>query len=783
MKKASAVRRILVSVITILFLVGLKLTSFAEESENNLLNTNVTLTVSQNLSVSTDGNKLSVSALVTDDEGQEIDASGALSIYYKKATDSDYKKFTSKSLSVSDGQIFYIYADFAGNDVYAATKSEEIVINVKKFASLKGNIEASATVSGKATGAINLSESYADFNLVTDLAYYRQGNPATTVVSGKSITGLSEGTYYVSAPARQEGNQIYIFSGNQSVKIEEGAQPVINKVTFVTDENVNWSQTYFEAEEGSGRTFTSFLKAADTEKYHITGVLAEPAENADVSYYASTGEVSVSNIKGSVSIKALYEKKSVPSKIELKSVNPGKDGLYSEQNAAIQFTIAVVVTDEDGNAVPDTKVYFKSDKKEVSYTSASNTDGNGIAEIKYSYGVNDGKDKADFESIFSFTADFAKTELTVPIHLVVQKKADLVLYENQIFGAFPEEKNGKVTGVPEGYEIWTGDVHQGALVTGSGSWEQAKDGEFTGLSSGQHVLRAGEIFDDTTNTFYFASNYADFFVPRANWTLTVDEAASENVILTGDAVLLIGPGQTVYISVKAADGYKISGIEFDKEKYVSGNAVYYPEEGYFKIDGIFGNVTAKILSSKDESSVAAGDDEGTGEGEASGGAKEEEKSAPGSVGEGSSSPAAEVRPQEQNLGEILGNIAGRNEVGAVTRDGLADITEVGAVTRDSFTGKTEVGTVTRDSFAGKTEVGTVTRDSLLEETSVTEKIGDTSAPLAQTIGGNDNTLIAKSKSANHAQALKRLLIALIVVVALSGIGTAVTIVYKKIKKQ
>ncbi|MBR4277117.1 MAG: hypothetical protein IKQ28_01655 [Lachnospiraceae bacterium] len=233
--------------------------------------------------------------------------------------------------------------------------------------------------------------------------------------------------------------------------------------------------------------------------------------------------------------------------------------------------------------------------------------------------------------------------------------------------------------------------------------------------------------------------------------------------------MLIGPGQTVYISVKAADGYKISGIEFDKEKYVSGNAVYYPEEGYFKIDGIFGNVTAKILSSKDESSVATGDDEGTGEGEASGGAKEEEESASESVGEGSSLPAAEVRPQEQTLGEIFGNIAGRNEVGAVTRDGLADITEVGAVTRDSF--------------AGQAEVGTVTRDSLLEETSVTEKIGDTSAPLAQTIGGNDNTLIEKSESANHAQALKRLLIALIVVVALSAIGTSVTIVYKKIKKQ
>ncbi|MBR6908671.1 MAG: hypothetical protein IKN35_00030, partial [Lachnospiraceae bacterium] len=168
-----------------------------------------------------------------------------------------------------------------------------------------------------------------------------------------------------------------------------------------------------------------------------------------------------------------------------------------------------------------------------------------------------------------------------------------------------------------------------------------------------------------------------------------------------------------------------------------------------------------------------------------------------SVGEGSSSPAAEVRSQEQNPGEILGNIADRNEFGAVaresytdrnefgavTRDGLADKTEVGAVTRDSFAGKNEVGTVTRDSFAGKNEVGTVTRDSLLEETSVTEKIVDTSAPLAQTIGGNDNTLIEKSESANHAQALKRLLIALIVVVALSAIGTAVTIVYKRIKKQ
>lgn len=754
MKKASAIKSILTIAISVLLLLFIRIPSLAEEEESSLLTANVTLSVSQDLAASSDGNKLIISAAVYDDGGQPVAADGVLTIYYKKAADKEYKKYTSRNLNVSDGT-YYVYAEYSGSDVYAAGRSEEAVINVKKFSSLKGKLEGAATVSDRATGSITLSEDYADYDLVTGLVYYRQGNPATTAVSGKSITGLSEGTYYVSVPARQEGNQIYIFSGNQSVKVEEGAQPVINKVTFETDENVKWSQTYFEAEEGSGRVFTSFLKAVDTEKYHITGVLAEPAENADVSYYASTGEVSVSNIKGSVSIKALYEKKSVPSKIELKSVNPGKDGLYSEQNAAIQFTIAVVVTDEDGNAVPDTKVYFKSDKKDVSYTSASNTDGNGIAEIKYSYGVNEGKDKADFESIFSFTADFAKTELTVPVHLVVQKKADLVLYENQIFGAFPEEKNGKVTGVPEGYEIWTGDVHQGALVTGSGSWEKATNGEFTGLSSGQHVLRAGEIFDDTTNTFYFASNYADFFVPRANRTLTVDETASENVILTGDAVLLIGPGQTVYISVKAADGYKISGIEFDKEKYVSGNAVYYPEEGYFKIDGIFGNVTARILASKDENGAVEGDDDGTGDGEATEGSKEEEKPAAGSEGEGSSLLAAEVRPQEQNLGEILGNIADRNEFGAVARD----------------------------SYAGINEVGTVTRDSLLEETSVTEKIGDTSAPLAQTIGGNDNTLIEKSESANHAQALKRLLIALIVVVSLSAIGTAVTIVYKKIKKQ
>lgn len=580
--------------------------SFAEESDDVLLNSNVIVYITQDLSKSVDGNKLNLSAIVYNDAGEAIDvADGNVTIYYNKSIDGKYNVFNSKFLSVSKNKEYQIYAEFNGNDKYLPSKSEVKTISVKQFVELKGNIISTATVPEGATGTITVGDSYADFALITALTYYK-GNSGDTTVEGITISGLSEGTYYVSVPAKSVGDTFYLKSKNEAVKIEEGAQPVIYKISVTEDENLNWTHTYFEAQEGTGRTYSTKVTAKNSDEYYISDVVAEPASNASVSYYASTGEVSISNITGDVSIKAVYEKKEKPASLSLDFVSPNENGIYSENNPAIQFSVGVSVKDDDGNAVPDTTVYFKSDKNEISYSSAK-TDSKGEAIFKQTYSIVSGKDSADYEGLVSLSKDFEGAK-SYPVHLIKQKKSDLVLYEDQIFGTYPNEKNGKVVNVPDGYEIWTGTTHQGAYVAGTGSWEKAVNGEFTGLDAGQHLIRAGEKYIAETGTFYFASNQADFFVPRALWTLTIDKEKSENVIFEGDPVQYIEPGQNVYIPVKAIDGYEISEIVFSKPGYISGEPIYYAENGYYKIDAISGTVTAYVIAVKSENNAIDNND-------------------------------------------------------------------------------------------------------------------------------------------------------------------------------
>ena len=181
------------------------------------------------------------------------------------------------------------------------------------------------------------------------------------------------------------------------------------------------------------------------------------------------------------------------------------------------------------------------------------------------------------------------------IHLVLQRKADLELYQNQIIGTTPGENNGRVIDVPGNYEIWTGEVHQGAIVIGSGEWQRALNGEFTGLSAGQHILRAGESVNEATHTFYFASDYADFFVPRGLWKVAVDVSASAHVSFPQGTELTAEPGVDLFLYAEPEDGFRISSYSVDKPGRIGGLA-YDEDNGYFIIQGVSGNVLLTVIA-------------------------------------------------------------------------------------------------------------------------------------------------------------------------------------------
>ncbi|MBR1623817.1 MAG: Ig-like domain-containing protein, partial [Pseudobutyrivibrio sp.] len=503
---------------------------YAEESENEgavegKIDTHVELDIKQNPQ-DADGKNVIITASVYSIDGDKIDVSdasnGQVTIYYKQTTNSKYNsnKKTSWSINVSEGKSYNIYAEYIGTDKYEESKSEVETIDVIKYTSLKGYLKTTKNLASETYG-IYVDESYPDYNLINKLAY-RLGSGVTNTVAGTSFSVSEEGTYYVGVPQKQEGNTFYLFSGNTSIAVSDNA-PVTYSILAQADERVTWTRSSFYNVTSGNYTTYAHINEANKNDYYIKDVEAEPAENADVSYNQGTGEVAISNVTGNVSLKAIVGQKASVASLEIQDISVSTNQNYSEDNAFVQFSIQVKALDANKNVIPGTKIYFKNDAKDVSFTNASTTDSNGIATFVYSYGIQLGEISADYHPVFALTSDFSNILLEDDIHFVLQKKKDLELYEDQIIGTKPGENTGKVINVPDNYEIWTGEVHQGALVVGSGNWVRPVNGEFTGLSAGQHIIRFGEKFDKVTNTFYFASNYADFFVPRGIYELVVNE--------------------------------------------------------------------------------------------------------------------------------------------------------------------------------------------------------------------------------------------------------------------
>ena len=597
-------------------------------------------------------------------------ATGASSFNKKtKALSTDGTAVFTQYPTLSGGKSYVIYAALflSGSEV---ARSETVTVNaVKQAINVNTDVTVSPSFEGQSTGSITVNGNYPALAYYP----HGSSIANAVKVTGTTITGLAAGDYYVFVPAYSEGNTFYIRSTTTKKLTVGETEAAHYYVGLTSDEHSSWSDgdATLSVIQGAGRTLSLqvsidneyrnayvldsvtvnpanavlktekvsdtlwnvlvsditgdvtvaahskpipeyrvtlsqkegakwlgnsgnesfsikptasksvYVKPTDTERYYISGVTALPEQNADISFYQNTGEVFVQNVTGNVTLVPQVIEKSVPASITVTDVEFNRNGIYSEENPSIQTTFTVAISDQFGQPIPGAKLYFKDDQNEVSFTQVRQTDSEGVASFNYSYGIQEGKIAADYNALFSTDAGFAEDAIVTQqdVHLVLQRK------------------------------IWTGEVHQGAIVIGSGEWRRAENGEFTGLSSGQHILRAGESVNKATHTFYFASDYADFFVPRGLWKVAVDVSASAHVLFPQGTELTAEPGVEVFLYAQPEEGYRINAYSVDKPSRI-GTLDYDEDNGYFIIKGVSGNVILTVTAEavQEESEEEESDD-------------------------------------------------------------------------------------------------------------------------------------------------------------------------------
>ncbi|MBP5243042.1 MAG: Ig-like domain-containing protein, partial [Clostridia bacterium] len=367
-------------------------------------------------------------------------------------------------------------------------------------------------------------------------------------------------------------------------------------VSLTQDHRVKYSGvsgTSFTLKEGAYRSVYVKLTAEEQSQYYIEGVTVSPAGAADVSYRANTGEIFIENAKSDFTLVPRIIEKSVPAQLKVEW-EFSEGGVYSENTPAATVKFRVTVLDEKGNPVPDSKLYYKADESEKSFTNSAKTDANGVATFKHAYAINAGEYEASFQALFSLDKDFSDGDLTESqaINVVLQKKKDLWLTTDRLKASPANQTKGGVIDVNPDYEYFTGALHQGAIDTASGEWVTPSDGNITNLAPGQYALRFRERVEG--NTIYLHSDYAYFTIERAIWTVRAE--TSEGVSVSNDE-LYAAPGGEVFYYVNLEDGYTLSDYSVNKSSYIR-DIYYNEEEGYIHITGITGSITLNVTAEK-----------------------------------------------------------------------------------------------------------------------------------------------------------------------------------------
>ena len=639
-------------------------------AEDQRAEATVTLTVDQS---SSNEQAAVISVSVTDANGSPVKPDGRdadIQIVVNGSTgtytlDENGQRTVSKTLRTGENTI---YAVFLASDDYKESRSTEETITVVKTDLAQDAVSATDSYLHRAAGSITVQSEYPAF------AYYKAQTGNTVVVNGSTATGLEAGTYYVLIPAYRDGSTFYLASNRVSVTI--GAVPEFHYTVTTAGEHAVWSEQSlvlpedgsavltvsaedgylisgvsaepagkarisFDAQSGEvtiaqisgdftlrtsyrwqsdendaytvtltpderiawsrsgsvkikyGSSGSIYVAAADEERYYIESVAVSPEGRAEV-HYSSTGEVFITGILSDITLTAQVVDRNPPTSL-LVDYDFVTGGNSSETNPAVAVDFSVTELAAEGSVVPGTKIYLRADEADVSYAQARETDAQGVALFHYVYTIEKNETTADYLSLFAFDTAF-ETFAAQPLHLVQQRNRDLVLYDSQIIAATPGESNGKVIDVPDNYELYTGEIHQGAIVSG-GIWVHPTDGTFSGLSVGQHAVRAAEYADKATGTFYLKSDYAVFTVPRGVWTVEVDTAESAHVVFDVETSYNAEPGGTVYVFAAPEEGYEITSYSVNHPNYVDA-ITYDVSQGSIVLEGVTGSVVLTVTATE-----------------------------------------------------------------------------------------------------------------------------------------------------------------------------------------
>lgn len=246
-------------------------------------------------------NNLIYSVNVYDADNNPVNG-GTVNLYYRNSTSARkinvVNGFATYTYCFSNGSSFDVYADYSGVGNYAASTSERTSVAIVKQTAFKyDNLTTTPSVKGGATGTISVNDgkSYAY------LRYRKEGTSTYSFSEGNVISGVPAGKYIVGLAAYRDGNTFYLGTNPSSKSVTVGEDVYSITLAGSAKWKKNGSTVSGTVETAGEETFTV---SASQSGYVVDSVSISPELSGTVSYDKASGQVSVSGIRGKVTLTA-----------------------------------------------------------------------------------------------------------------------------------------------------------------------------------------------------------------------------------------------------------------------------------------------------------------------------------------------------------------------------------------------------------------------------------------------------------------------------------------------
>lgn len=246
-------------------------------------------------------NNLIYSVSVYDADNNPVNG-GTVNLYYRNSTSAKkinvVNGYASFTYYFSSSSSFEVYADYSGVGNYAASTSDRTQVAIVKQTAFKYDaLTTTPSVKGGATGTISVN----DGKDYAYLRYRKEGNSEYSFSSGNVISGIPTGKYIVGLAAYRDGNTFYLGNNPSSRTVTVGE----DYYSITLAGNARWKKngnTVSGTVETAGEE--TFTVSASQSGYVVDSVSISPEESGTVNYDKTSGQVSLSGVRGKVTLTA-----------------------------------------------------------------------------------------------------------------------------------------------------------------------------------------------------------------------------------------------------------------------------------------------------------------------------------------------------------------------------------------------------------------------------------------------------------------------------------------------